>query len=68
MWNLKVLQMTQFQVNDILSFTNKFNYTTTLIITRITEKSVFVMWYNNGKPFHEHRMSFNSLKDYKKIN
>lgn len=48
--------------NLIFSHTNKSNYTITIIVTRITDKSVFYRDYPRGKM--EFRMSKKSFEQY----
>ena len=46
------------KVNDIITFTNKFGYKRTIIVSRVEEKS----WYCNLGG----RNSYNTLKNYTK--
>lgn len=43
------------EINKIYTYTNKSGYTTRNLVTRITDKSVFVQSISDGVLFPEHR-------------
>ena len=58
------------QVNDILSYTNKSSYTTTIKVVRLTEKCFYAKFIDKAGNIlerSEHRRSFLSVKDWVKI-
>lgn len=58
------------EVNKVYSFTNKMNYTTTIKITRLTDKSIFYQsLLKDGKYSNmEFRISYNSFAGYTEVN
>ena len=57
------------QIGVIYSYTNKYNYTTTIKVSRITDKSIFYYALLDSKAWSniEFRISHNSFKYYKSI-
>lgn len=62
MHNQNRKEMKTIEIGKTYTFTNKFNYTTSVTVTRFNDKSVF---FTNGKSNHEFRMSRKSFEDYK---
>jgi len=54
----------EIKMGVIYTYTNKHNYTTRIIITRISDKSVFYKYADHNTARYEFRMSRNSFSKY----
>lgn len=55
--------LNKIEIGRIYSYTNSKGYTTSIIVTKYNNKSVWATW-TNGK--YEHRISLNTFNKYYK--